>query len=98
MDELTPGTLVTRGPDWEWNNQDGGEGQIGVIIEYDYENWYIVKWANGHQNGYKYGEGHDDIMLLNKPEIAKPTPNIKLDMGNKRVLPKKIRRFKKNLR
>lgn len=25
------GARVTRGPDWDWGNQDGGEGMLSVI-------------------------------------------------------------------
>lgn len=27
------GTRVVRGPNWEWGNQDGGEGCLGTVIE-----------------------------------------------------------------
>lgn len=27
------GVRVVRGPDWEWNDQDGGEGHAGTVVE-----------------------------------------------------------------
>ena len=28
-----PGLRVVRGPDWEWGDQDGGEGHVGTVVE-----------------------------------------------------------------
>ena len=30
---IYPGTRVVRGPDWCWEDQDGGEGSVGTIVE-----------------------------------------------------------------
>lgn len=30
---LAVGMSVVRGPDWQWGEQDGGRGNLGVIIE-----------------------------------------------------------------
>ena len=30
---IYPGTRVVRGPDWRWEDQDGGEGSVGTIVE-----------------------------------------------------------------
>ena len=30
---LLPGVRVVRGPDWEWGDQDGGEGHVGTVVE-----------------------------------------------------------------
>lgn len=32
MNDAELGVLVTRGPDWHWGDQDGGEGGLGVIV------------------------------------------------------------------
>ena len=53
-EQLPVGTLVVRGPDWKWGNQDGGEGNIGEVIENrDSDDWISVKWANGNKNAYR---------------------------------------------
>lgn len=31
-DRLPLGARVIRGPDWEWEDQDGGEGSAGTVI------------------------------------------------------------------
>ena len=30
---IYPGTRVVRGPNWCWEDQDGGEGSVGTIVE-----------------------------------------------------------------
>ena len=30
---VLPGLRVVRGPDWEWGDQDGGEGHVGTVVE-----------------------------------------------------------------
>ena len=27
------GARVVRGPDWSWEDQDGGEGSVGTVVE-----------------------------------------------------------------
>lgn len=53
---LNKGSQVLRGPDWKWENQDGGPGRLGTIIEpEDEEGWVTVKWENGTTNSYRWG-------------------------------------------
>lgn len=59
------GLKVVRGKDWDYSPQDGGEGNVGVIIEYPLyypkdqgSDWTYVMWANG--DGYCYRIGHND--------------------------------------
>lgn len=30
------GQRVVRGPDWKWGDQDGGEGNVGTVVEVKY--------------------------------------------------------------
>ena len=53
------GFRVVRGPDWEWGDQDGGEGHVGTVV--DVELVYkavVVQWDCG--NRCRYRCGHDD--------------------------------------
>ncbi|XP_038075224.1 E3 ubiquitin-protein ligase MIB2-like isoform X1 [Patiria miniata] len=58
---LFPGAKVVRGPDWDWGNQDGGEGKIGKIT--DIRGWDVesgrsvasVTWSEGGTNVYRVG-------------------------------------------
>ncbi|XP_062614449.1 uncharacterized protein LOC134276185 [Saccostrea cucullata] len=49
------GCLVKRGPDWEWDNQDGGEGNIGSVIRVRSNATVNVKWSNGSVSNYRFG-------------------------------------------
>lgn len=51
------GAKVIRGKDWEYENQDGGEGNIGEIIKNAKYNWVTVKWPNNDENKYRIGYG-----------------------------------------
>ena len=55
---VSPGIRVVRGPDWSWENQDGGEGCTGTIIETTKRNaigTVMVRWDNGKQSNYRIG-------------------------------------------
>lgn len=34
--EVKVGHRVVRGPDWKWGDQDGGEGNVGTVVEVKY--------------------------------------------------------------
>ena len=34
--EFKVGCRVVRGPDWKWGEQDGGEGNVGTVVEVKY--------------------------------------------------------------
>ena len=56
---------VVRGPDWERNNQDGGEGHVGTVVKIaDKDNAghpisVFVKWDFEKRSEYKYRCGRD---------------------------------------
>ena len=59
---LAIGDKVRRGPDWKWNEQDGGDGQIGKVEELNSSpfgdpGWCAVRWQNGKRYGYRMGCG-----------------------------------------
>ncbi|KAG1686681.1 E3 ubiquitin-protein ligase MIB2 [Nymphon striatum] len=65
------GAKVARGPDWDWGNQDGGEGKIGKVI--DIHGWgnesersvAKVKWPSGFSNVYRCGhKGRIDLKYI----------------------------------
>ncbi|XP_071805761.1 E3 ubiquitin-protein ligase MIB2-like [Asterias amurensis] len=58
---MFPGARVMRGPDWEWKEQDGGEGTVGVVCELDqspgsYRSWVKVQWPSKSMNSYRCGK------------------------------------------
>ncbi|XP_038061660.1 E3 ubiquitin-protein ligase MIB2-like [Patiria miniata] len=57
---IFPGAQVVRGPDWEWEDQDGGEGIIGTVKEVfgtqgTHRSLVSVQWPNGKTNKYRVG-------------------------------------------
>lgn len=59
------GMRVVRGPGWEWENQDGGKGSAGTIIdEPSGEGWVSVTWDKGGTYSYRVGaEGKYDLAM-----------------------------------
>ncbi|KAK8803542.1 hypothetical protein WA158_001236 [Blastocystis sp. Blastoise] len=69
---LTKGARVKRGPDWQWNNQDGGSGGLGTVTLI--KDWkgvpgqgVKVLWdATEDDNTYRYGaDSCYDVVLAN---------------------------------
>ena len=61
MPSLT-GVRVIRGPDWKWEDQDGGIGNVGTIIEtpeadlrYVPRRTVTVVWDSGYKGQYRAG-------------------------------------------
>lgn len=69
---IFPGARVVRGVDWQWEDQDGGNGRRGKVNEI--QDWssasprsaaYVV-WDNGAKNLYRVGfEGMADLKVVN---------------------------------
>ena len=69
---VTVGLRVVRGDDWQWKDQDGGEGFVGTIVEIgghgsskNPDNTVVVIWDTGER--VEYGsefEGRDDLRVL----------------------------------
>ena len=57
--ELQIGDRVVRGPDWKWDNQDGGAGEQGTVTTIKGRGWVTVKWdrnSNIKRNDYRWGQ------------------------------------------
>lgn len=69
---IFPGARVVRGVDWQWEDQDGGNGRRGKV--YEIQDWsaasprsaaYVV-WDNASKNLYRVGfEGMADLKVVN---------------------------------
>ena len=67
---IFPGARVIRGVDWQWEDQDGGNGRRGKVTEV--QDWsaasprsaaYVI-WDNGAKNLYRVGfEGQADLKV-----------------------------------
>ena len=68
---IYPGARVIRGVDWQWEDQDGGNGKRGKVTEV--QDWsaisprsaaYVI-WDNGAKNLYRIGfEGMADLKVV----------------------------------
>ena len=67
---LKVGDRVQRGPDWKWDDQDGGEGEQGTITNAPDENtWARVEWDAGGSNSYRWGQEDSwDLILVSSPK------------------------------
>ena len=68
MESLKPvlGLRVVRGPDWEWGDQDGGEGYVGTVVGLEGGGGaVVVQWDTGQRCRYRCGEqGKYDLRIL----------------------------------
>ncbi|XP_060065231.1 E3 ubiquitin-protein ligase MIB1-like isoform X1 [Ylistrum balloti] len=69
---IYPGARVVRGVDWQWDDQDGGNGRRGKVIEI--QDWgaasprsaAYVLWDNASKNLYRVAfEGMADLKVVN---------------------------------
>lgn len=72
------GARVVRGHDWDWGNQDGGEGKAGTVT--DVRGWETesgrsvasVRWSSGSTNVYRLGHlGKVDLRCIQ--DVPGPT-------------------------
>lgn len=72
MSPLVPGTLVARGPDWKWGDQDKS-GSFGTVVD-DVSGlddaWVAVQWPHvGVTYTYRWGfEGKFDLRVISEDE------------------------------
>ncbi|CAL1544055.1 unnamed protein product, partial [Lymnaea stagnalis] len=65
---IFPGASVSRGRDWKWGGQDGGEGSVGRVLSLEdtgnssYRSSASVQWPSGSKNVYRLGHrGNVDL-------------------------------------
>ena len=64
------GTVVVRGPDWKWGDQDGSPpGKGTVVSEVSSNGWMRVRWDTEAVNSYRMsGDGKFDLAIA--PVVA----------------------------
>jgi len=73
------GLRVVRGVDWEWDNQDGGEGHVGTVVDVggkgnskNPSQTVVVVWDSGVRANYRVGfDGKDDLRVLDSAPAGK---------------------------
>jgi E3 ubiquitin-protein ligase mind-bomb len=76
---MTLGLKVVRGPDWNWGDQDGGEGVVGTIVMLRHQNSDLilngsvfVQWDTGKKANYRIGrDGSYDLRLFDTSAAGK---------------------------
>lgn len=53
------GARVMRGPDWKWGKQDGGEGHLGTVRNFESIEEVVVVWDNGTAANYRCFGAYD---------------------------------------
>ena len=69
---MFPGSKVARGKDWQWGDQDGGQGSEGEVIGYENvspdssRNLVLVRWSKTDvSNSYRLGfHGNVDLTCV----------------------------------
>ena len=76
--EVQIGLRVVRGPDWEWGDQDGGEGHVGTVVEVGKRSndggidAVVVQWDCGERRKYRCGlENKYDLRVLDSAPAGK---------------------------
>lgn len=53
------GARVIRGPDWKWGKQDGGDGHVGTVRNFESSDEVVVVWDNGTAANYRCSGQYD---------------------------------------
>ena len=61
------GSRVVRGPDWKWGKQDGGEGHVGTVRNFESPEEVVVVWDNGTAANYRCAGAYDLRILDSAP-------------------------------
>ena len=76
--DVDVGLRVVRGPDWEWGDQDGGEGHVGTVVEVGEPSVgnggraVVVQWDCGERSRYRCGvAGKYDLRVLDSAPAGK---------------------------
>ena len=64
------GYRVVRGPDWRWGKQDGGEGHVGTVRNFESNEEVVVVWDNGTAANYRCS-GIYDLRILDSSPTGK---------------------------
>ncbi|CAG0882641.1 unnamed protein product [Cyprideis torosa] len=65
------GARVIRGPDWKWGKQDGGEGHVGTVRNFESPEEVVVVWDNGTAANYRCSGAYDLRILDSSPTSIK---------------------------
>ncbi|EFX83980.1 hypothetical protein DAPPUDRAFT_34014, partial [Daphnia pulex] len=72
------GLRVVRGPNWEWDTQDGGEGFVGTVVKnIEISRRVKVRWDSGQDFIYRIGaEDAYDLRVLDNSTVGVKHPGV----------------------
>ncbi|XP_073251415.1 E3 ubiquitin-protein ligase MIB2-like isoform X2 [Porites lutea] len=79
------GSRVVRGPDWMWGDQDGGEGNVGTVVQHGQDRnlpdgTVLVVWDSGRQANYRAGHSEKfDLRILDCAQAGVKHTSVKCD-------------------
>ena len=71
------GARVIRGIDWKWGKQDGGEGHVGTVRNFESPEEVVVVWDNGTAANYRCS-GAYDLRILDSAPTGTPINDHKI--------------------
>ena len=68
-----------RGPDWKWNEQDGGRGHVGTVVEVGKhrsptspDQTVVIQWDGGNRTNYRTGYHNSyDLYVFDNSTVGK---------------------------
>ncbi|XP_078314718.1 uncharacterized protein LOC111129303 [Crassostrea virginica] len=83
---IAVGCLVVRGEHWRYDDEDGGVGNVGVVLDVLESGMTLVRWPSTHKKLYKYGsEGFFEVKLCDPKTVRGTVGQLKThvwDSGN----------------
>ena len=66
------GLRVLRGPDWAHDNEDGGEGHVGTVVNINSDLTADVIWDNGNRTTCNIGKNKKfELLLFDNATVGK---------------------------
>ena len=81
--EMRMGSHVVRGKDWEWGDQDGGQGSVGEVVGEVEAGWVRVRWSSGREGTYRWGSNGKFDLKLTKAGVSPTTPSGRIPVGSR---------------
>ncbi|XP_059149254.1 E3 ubiquitin-protein ligase MIB2-like [Physella acuta] len=84
------GLRVVRGPDWNYGDQDGGEGHVGTVVKVDGASsagCVDVLWDSGTKKTYRVGhESAFDLLVYDNSQCGVRHRGINCDVCQTEVI------------
>ena len=80
------GARVVRGFDWKWGKQDGGEGHVGTVRNFESPEEVVVVWDNGTAANYRCAGAYDLRILDSAPTGKESSADLRATRQESHVL------------